>query len=123
MPLQLILILIACKLQLLVDNATRWNSLYAMIERDIKPRDRIDHFCVDNSTQMHGSRQDKPKTQEDEAHLLWNDVLDADDRVLTETMTILEKFMLLTKRAEGTDSQGIGVYLLTIIPSLYDYPE
>jgi hypothetical protein len=94
-------------LQLVVDNATRWNSLYAMIERAIKLRDRIDRFCIDNSNQMHGSRQDKPRTQEDETHLLRNDVLDADDwRVLAETMAILEKFMLLTKRAEGTDSEG-----------------
>jgi len=78
-----------------------------MIERAIKLRDRIDRFCIDNSNQMHRSRQEKPKTQEDEAHLLRNDILDTDDwRVLAETMTILEKFMKLTKRAEGTDSQG-----------------
>jgi hypothetical protein len=76
-----------------------------MIERAIKLRDRIDRFCIDNRDQVHGSRQEKLKTQEDKAHLLRNDVLDTEDwRVLAETMTILEKFMLLTKRAEGTDT-------------------
>jgi len=96
-----------------------------MIERAIKLRDRIDRFCIDNSIQMYGSRQEKLKTQEDEAHLLKNDVLDADDwRVLAETMTILEKFMLLTKRAEGTDSQedrGILADYMTTLNSLIDH--
>ena len=69
-----------------------------MIERAIKLRDRIDRFCIDNRDQMHGSRQEQPQTQEDEAHLLRNDVLDTDDwHVLVETMTILEKFMVLIK--------------------------
>ena len=112
-------------LQLVVDNATRWNSLYAMIERAIKLCDRIDVFCIDNSNQMHGSRQETPKTQEDEAHLLRNDILDADDwRVLAETLTILEKFMKLTKRAEGTDSQGDRGILsdyMTTLNSLIDH--
>jgi hypothetical protein len=96
-----------------------------MIERAIKLRDRIDRFCIDNSNQMYGSRQEKPKTQEDEAYLLRNDILDADDwRVLAETMTILEKFMLLTKRAEGTDSQGDRGILsnyITTLNSLIDH--
>ena len=36
-----------------------------------------------------------------------NDILDTDDwRTLTETMAILEKFMLLIKRAEGNNSEG-----------------
>ena len=56
---------------------------------------------------MHRSRQEQPQTQEDEAHLLRNDVLDIDDQhILTETMTILEKFMVLIKRAEGTDARA-----------------
>jgi hypothetical protein len=112
-------------LQLVVDNATRWNSLYAMIERAIKLRDRIDRFCIDNSDQMHGSRQEKVKTLEDREHLLRNDVLDADDwRVLAETMSILEKFMKLTKRAEGTESgggRGILSDYMTTLNSLIDH--
>ena len=71
---------------------------------------------------MHGSRQEQPQTQEDEAHLLRNDVLDADDwHVLAETMTILEKFMVLIKRAEGTDAgadRGILSDYMTTLNSL-----
>ena len=93
-----------------------------MIERAIKLRDRIDRFCIDNSIQMYGGRQEKLKTQEDEAHLLKNDVLDADDwRVLAETMTILEKFMVLTKRAKGTNAgadRGILSDYMTILNNL-----
>src|SRR6266487_4209533 len=33
-------------LSLKVNNATRWNSLYFMIERAIKLKDRIDLFCL-----------------------------------------------------------------------------
>jgi hypothetical protein len=50
-----------------------------MIERAIKLRDRIDRFSIDNRDQIHRSRQEQPQTQEDEAHLLRNDVLDIDD--------------------------------------------
>jgi hypothetical protein len=41
-------------LKVVVDNATRPNSLYAMIERALKPRDRIDRFCIDYADNMHG---------------------------------------------------------------------
>ena len=76
-----------------------------MIERAIKLRERIDRFCIDNAKQMHGSKQEKAKTDEDKEHLLRNDVLNADDQnTLTETKTILEKFMLYTKYAKGTDT-------------------
>jgi hypothetical protein len=112
-------------LQLVVDNATRWNSLYAIIERAMKLRDRIDRFCIDNRDQMHRSRQEKAQTPEDEAHLLRNDVLDADDwRVLTETIMILEKFMVLTKRAKGTESgadRGILSDYMTTLNGLIDH--
>ena len=56
---------------------------------------------------MYGSRQEKAKTDEDRIYLLQNDILDIDDwRTLTETMAILEKFILLIKRAEGNNSEG-----------------
>ena len=56
---------------------------------------------------MHGSRQEKAKIDEDRAYLLQNDILDIDDwRTLTETMAILKKFILLTKRAKGNNSEG-----------------
>ena len=41
-----------------------------MIARAIKLRDRIDRFYIDNALQMHKSRQEKAKTDEDRAHLL-----------------------------------------------------
>ena len=90
-----------------------------MITRAIKLRDRIDRFCIDNALQMYRSRQEKAKTDEDRAHLLQNDILDIDDwRTLTETIAILEKFMLLIKRAEGNNSEGdrgvLSDYMTTI---------
>jgi hypothetical protein len=54
--------------------------------------------------------------------MLRNDVLDTEDwNVLAETMTILEKFMVLTKRAKGTDTgadQGILSDYMTTLNNL-----
>ena len=92
-------------LNLVVDNATRWNSLYAMIERALKLRDRIDRFCIDEEHSMHGSRQahERAQNEVDQTLLLKHDRLSRDDWLaLTEVMNILQPFHTYTKRGEGT---------------------
>jgi hypothetical protein len=106
-------------LKLVVDNATRWNSLYSMIERAIKLRDRIDRFCIDYAETMHGLSSKKAQSEEERACLLKNDALTADDWLaLTEVVSILEKFYRLTKRAEGTtlssDRGVLSDYMTTL---------
>ncbi|KJZ68600.1 hypothetical protein HIM_12009 [Hirsutella minnesotensis 3608] len=106
-------------LKLVVDNATRWNSLYLMIERAIKLRDRIDRFCIDHAEFMHGSSNKKALSMEEQESLLKHDSLTADDwAVLTEIVAFLEKFYTLTKRAEGSklssDRGVLSDYLTTL---------
>jgi len=93
-------------LNLVVDNATRWNSLYLMIDRALKLKNRIDSFCVDNADELHGALKDIPQAER-QARSLSNDVLKKDDwEALLEIKTILEKFWQLSERAEGTKIQG-----------------
>jgi hypothetical protein len=106
-------------LKLVVDNATRWNSLYLMIERAIKLRDRIDRFCIDHAESMHGSSNKKAQSMDEQESLLKHDSLTADDwAVLTEIVAFLEKFYALTKRAEGSklssDRGVLSDYMTTI---------
>jgi hypothetical protein len=71
---------------------------------------------------MYRSRQEQPQTQEDKAHLLRNDVLNTDDwHVLAETMTILKKFMVLIKRAKGTDVRADRGILSDYITTLNNF--
>jgi hypothetical protein len=101
-------------LKLIVDNATRWNSLYLMIERALKLRDRIDRFCIDYADTMHGSSTKKAQTDDELAHLLKNDTLNGDDWIaLSEVVFILRPFYDLTKRAEG-DRGVLSDYLTTL---------
>lgn len=101
-------------LKLVVDNATRWNSLYLMTERALKLRDRIDRFCIDNAEFMHGSSTKKAQTDDELAHLLKNDILSGDDWLaLAEILSILKPFYDLTKRAEG-DRGVLSDYLTTL---------
>jgi hypothetical protein len=67
-------------LNLIVDNATRWNSLYLMIDRALKLRDRIERFCSDHQNEMHGSaRKRATSSATDQVSLLRNDKLESDD--------------------------------------------
>jgi hypothetical protein len=109
-------------LNLIIDNATRWNSLYAMIERALKLRDRIDRFCIDNAEAMHGpTSTKKAQTDNEKARLLKNDTLTADDWLaLTEIMAILKPFYDLTKRGEGTKLSSDRGILCDYLTSLND---
>ena len=111
------------KLSLLIDNATRWKSLYSMIERAIKLRDRIDRFCIDHADSMHGSSTKKAQTDEEKEHLLKNDTLDW--IALAKVMNIFKKFYDFTKRAEGTElssDRGILSDYMTTLNTLLNYP-
>jgi hypothetical protein len=90
-------------LNLVVDNATRWNSLYLMIKRAIQLRDRINTFCYEYADDLHGSSTKVLQTDDELAYQLKNDALSRDDwETLIEIVSILEKFYILTKRSEGT---------------------
>jgi hypothetical protein len=106
-------------LKLVVDNATRWNSLYLMIERAMKLRDRIDRFCIDNADSMHGSSTKKAQTPHEIDRLLKNDALSGEDWLaLAEILSILKPFYDLTKRAEGNSLRSergiLSDYLTTL---------
>ena len=49
----------------MVDNVTRWNSLYAMIERALKLCDHIDRFCIDYADDMYGVSNKRAQTNEE----------------------------------------------------------
>jgi len=73
----------------MVDNATRWNSLYLMIEHVLKLRHRIDSFCITHTEELHGSSNRDAQTAEDFEKQLKNDTLTRDDwDTLAEIMAI-----------------------------------
>jgi hypothetical protein len=108
-------------LSLKVDNATRWNSLYLMIERAIKLKDRIDLFCLYEADNMHGSSMKKAYTPEEKERLLKHDKLEKEDwDALNDVMAILKKFYDLTKRGEGTSLTGDRGILSNYMTTLND---
>lgn len=113
-------------LSLVADNATRWNSLYLMIERALKLRDRIDRFCSDHANDMHGASKKRASSSlEDQASLLRNDKLESEDWLaLTEVKIFLEPFYALTLRAQGskiTGDRGVLSDYMTTLQALLDH--
>jgi hAT family C-terminal dimerisation region len=90
-------------LELIADNATRWNSLYQMIERALKLRDRIDMYTFANRGSCHGSKQrGVGLTAAKQETLLQNDLLTEDDWLtLNEIMQILKPFYDYTLYSEA----------------------
>jgi len=108
-------------LNLTIDNATRWNSLYSMIERALKLRDRITRYCDENENEMHGPKEKASRTTpaDEQQKLLKHDKLTSDDwKVLQEILNILKPFYTFTKRAEGkghsADRGVVSEYLVTL---------
>ena len=113
-------------LRLIIDNATRWNSLYSMVDRALNLRERIDRFCYENAGEMHGnSTRKKTGKDADAQYLLKNDALTNDDwQALAEVKAILQKFYVLTKRAEGsklTSDRGVLSDYMTTLNDLLDH--
>ncbi|KAF6790002.1 transposase-like protein [Colletotrichum sojae] len=77
--------------QLILNNDTRWNSTYLMIERAIKKKSEIQSFILSNND------DDVVKKHIPEADLLSSD----DWQVLAEMGMILEPFYRQTKSCEG----------------------
>lgn len=108
-------------LKLVIDNATRWNSLYSMIERALNLREKLTRFVESNENELHGSKKKAGQnyTIEERKYLLKHDKLDGDDwKVLKETMVILKPFYTYTKRAEGKDTSSdrgvLSDYIVTL---------
>ena len=116
------------QLSLLVGNATRWNSLYTMIVRALKLRDRIDLFYSRHGQDMHGARGSQ-RAQNDEDHqleLARDQLLEDDWNTLAEIVEILKPYYKLTKYAEGsslTGHRGVLSNYLTILNRLVVHSE
>lgn len=114
-------------LKLKADNATRWNSLYTMIERALKLRERITRYCEQYENEMHGPKKSSTAnlTVAERQQLLKHDKLSGDDwKVLEEIMTILKPFYIYTKRAEGkstSSDRGIVSEYLVSLNQLLDH--
>jgi hypothetical protein len=105
-------------LDLVVDNATRWNSLFIMIDRVLKLKDRIESFFVDHANALHGALKDVP-AEELAPRLLSKYILKKEDwEALLEVRAILTKSWELSVRAEGTKIQGdrgiLSEYITTL---------
>ena len=90
-------------LQLVADNATRWNSLYRMIQRAIQLKNQVDYFLIQHSASSHSSS--RPGSEEERA--LKHDLLTPEDwLLLVEMLEILKPFETLTTRMEGYGLKG-----------------
>lgn len=85
------------QLQVVTDNETRWNSVYSMIDRALKLKDRLDFYLYQNKEgATHGSRRKRASSSADPL-LLQHDILTENDWVvLKDTHQILEIFQKLT---------------------------
>lgn len=91
-------------LQLIADNDTRWNSLYDMIVRALRLRERIDRYTDEHRSAVHGSQQKLTRnaTPEQKEALLREDQLTPDEWLtLKEIARILEPYKELTMHSEG----------------------
>ncbi|KAF4473657.1 putative AC9 transposase [Colletotrichum fructicola Nara gc5] len=92
------------EVELIQDNATRWNSTYLMIERAIRLKDEVDGFCSSQSV------KDPVPAQ---------DILTSDDWLqLTEIMTILRPIWKITLRTQGFGQDGSYGRLWEVITAM-----
>jgi hypothetical protein len=109
-------------LDVLADNATRWNSLYKMVERALKLQARIDQFCFNNPNTTHGTRRKDNiarLTSEEAQTLVCHDFLTVDDwEQLREVMLVLKPFHDYTNRSQGKPEDAhrgsVSDYLITL---------
>jgi hypothetical protein len=79
------------ELVLTLNNETRWNSTYLMIQRALQKREQLSHYLFDSTTTVEASQRLAPE-----------DSLTPEDwRVLIELMTVLEPLYHQTMRTQG----------------------
>ena len=102
-------------LQLVADNATRWNSLYSMIQHALLLKNSIDLFMMRNQDSIHGSAGGEDL----EIRALKHDILTPDEWLsLSEMVDILKPFHDLTLRFQGYAETGKKGALWEYLPSL-----
>lgn len=107
------------QLQVVADNATTWNSMYSMIDRALKLKDRIEFYLFQNKDGItHGSRRKRARDDTDPM-LLKHDILSENDWTILEDMhQILEKFQQLTLRTQGRGVHGERGALWEYLPAI-----
>lgn len=95
------------QLQMVADNATRWNFMYMMIDRALKLKDCIQYYFFQTKNGMtHGSRWKRARDDAD-PWLLKHDLSnDSDWAVLEDMHQILGNFHQVTMRAQGRGGDG-----------------
>lgn len=93
---------------LVMPNATRWNSFFAMLERALKLRMSIDDYCSEE--QLIYERQRKRGSQSRRTAalpVLVRDALSTDDwDIVAQYHQFLKPLAMITKRLEGTPEHG-----------------
>lgn len=108
------------QLQLVADNATRWNSMYSMIDRALKLRDRLEYYFYQNKDGITHGRRRKRIQDDTDLMLLKHDILSQDDwTVLQDMHQILEVFHKVTMRTQGKGGNGERRVLWECLPGIY----
>lgn len=95
-------------LQVVEDNATRWNSTYNMIYRALQVKDAVDVFTTRHLTRK---RKDDRTLREDQ-------LTEEDWDILTRILSLLEPFKKLTARMEGRAMEGCRGAIWETLPSM-----
>ncbi|KAK8007211.1 hypothetical protein PG989_001201 [Apiospora arundinis] len=96
------------ELELVLNNETRWNSTYLMIDRAILKRDDVDAFLIKNQLDPDFTRR-----------IPSDDVLVAEDwKLLVELRDALEPLYRQTMRCQGWSKQGSFGCLWEVLPGM-----
>ena len=105
-------------LQLIANQATRWNSAHNMIERAIQVKTQIELFCFSNSQPKEKRRKDETDNSLDE------DTLDYDDwLVLADLLEILRPPKALTIHMESCGLHGERGTFFGVMPAVMHLQE
>ncbi|KAK8120231.1 hypothetical protein PG999_004351 [Apiospora kogelbergensis] len=98
------------ELELVLNNETRWNSTYLMIDRAILKRDDVEAFVIKNQLDPDFTRR-----------IPSDDVLVAEDwKLLVELRDALEPLYRQTMRCQGWSKQGSFGCLWEVLPGMDD---
>lgn len=107
---------------LVMANATRWNSFFAMLERALKLRMSIDDYCSEEKNLY--ERQQRNRGRGRSARnmtppVIVRDALSADDwDVVAQYYQFLKPLATITKRLEGTPEHGRLGCVWEVIPMM-----